>query len=182
MKRVALVIGHSEVAQGAVNEEIHLSEWQYNFPMVRRLWTRLTQINEVEPLIIERDLPNDYDGLPLLINSLLPDFILSFHCNAVENKLISGSEVLFYDGSIHGATLAEAIEACHRILGVRTRGIRARRRGDRGGYLLYHTKAPCVIVEPFFISNTNDLKQGLKYQDRLIECYARAINDFAQRT
>ena len=47
---------------------------------------------------------------------------------------------------------------------------------DRGGYLLRYTKAPCVIAEPFFIDNDDDLARAQEDLEGLAEAYAGAIN------
>ncbi len=40
------------------------------------------------------------------------------------------------------------------------RGAKGRTEGSRGGLMLQRTRAPHVIVEPFFIDNPSDLSVG----------------------
>ena len=40
---------------------------------------------------------------------------------------------------------------------LKNRGFKSKTVEDRSGYLLKYTKAPCIILEPFFIDNINDL-------------------------
>jgi N-acetylmuramoyl-L-alanine amidase len=51
---------------------------------------------------------------------------------------------------------------------------------DRGGYLLRYTKAPCLIAEPFFIDNNNDLTRAQEDLDGLTSAYASAIDEVSQ--
>ncbi len=49
----------------------------------------------------------------------------------------------------------------------------------RGVVVLQHTVAPCVICEPFFISNDGDLALGTRRRIRLASAYAAAIDEAA---
>jgi len=46
---------------------------------------------------------------------------------------------------------------------------------ERGGYLLRYTGAPCVIAEPFFIDNDQDLKKAQQNIVELAGAYANAF-------
>ena len=45
------------------------------------------------------------------------------------------------------------------ILELPNRGVKGISVEDRGGNLLRYTNAPCVLIEPFFIDNNNDLRR-----------------------
>ncbi|UCG13233.1 MAG: N-acetylmuramoyl-L-alanine amidase [Deltaproteobacteria bacterium] len=49
----------------------------------------------------------------------------------------------------------------------------------RGGYLLRYTNAPCVIAEPFFIDNDEDLAKANEDLAGLAAVYATAIDPMA---
>ncbi|KKK66742.1 hypothetical protein LCGC14_2961020, partial [marine sediment metagenome] len=51
---------------------------------------------------------------------------------------------------------------------------------DRGGYLLRYTKAPCILAEPFFIDNNDDLARAQVDLDGLASVYANAIDEMSQ--
>ncbi len=100
-----------------------------------------------------------------------PDFIISLHCNAY-NKQVSGTEVLYYHRSTKGKQAASILQAkLIEALSLPARGIKARTTEDRGGYLLKYTAAPCIISEPFFIDNDDDLKVATEKRDRLVSAY-----------
>ena len=64
-------------------------------------------------------------------------------------------------------------------LGLKDRFTKAKTVNDRGGHLLKHTNAPCVICEPFFMSNLNDMQTALNRRNELAAAYAAAIDEIA---
>ena len=59
-------------------------------------------------------------------------------------------------------------------------GVKPKKSEDRGGYLLRYTHAPCVIAEPFFIDNDEDLARAREDPDGLALAYARAIDKITE--
>ena len=114
------------------------------------------------------------------INSLDPHFVVSLHCNAY-NGQASGTEVLYYHKSKIGEGIAKILQNhLLKFLGLRDRGIQPKTSEDRGGHLLRYTRAPCVIAEPFFIDNDQDLAKATENLEGLAAAYARAIDEMAQ--
>ena len=105
---------------------------------------------------------------------------MSLHCNAF-NGQASGTEVLYYHRSQKGRAIGEVLLR-HLVdhLGLPNRGLKPCTAEDRGGYLLCYTKAPCVIAEPFFIDNDQDLARAQEDLDGLALAYAKAIEEIAQ--
>jgi len=173
-KLCALVIGHKKASPGAVNEEMGLSEFDFNDELSIRI------DKNVRKTRIQRVYRRTYDELPGDINSLKPDFILSLHCNAY-NGQVSGTEVLYYHRSKIGKRIAEILQK-HLVafFGLRDRGIKEKTAEDRGGYLLRYTNVPCVIAEPFFIDNDQDLAKANENLEGLAVTYAGAIDELAQ--
>ena len=160
--RVALVIGHKFTSGGAVSFN-HTTEFEYNEELVGMIASNLSDEPDIEVLIFHR---KNYKDLPDEINEKNPDFVISFHCNAYDTRA-TGSEVLYYHKSKAGMLLADELQSSiHSCLGLVNRGIKPKTSEDRGGYLLTYTKAPCVILEPFFIDNPLDFSVGsdLKYE------------------
>ena len=163
--KIAIVIGHSIRHPGAVNKHSGVTEYEYN----EQLATIIKTISRLDIEIIYR---HSYVGLPKKINKKNPDYIISLHCNAYNTKA-SGTETLYYYKSKKGKILAERMQsAMLDALFLTDRGIKAKTTDDRGGYLLKYTKAPCVILEPFFIDNDSDYTRGMN----LIEELAYTIN------
>ena len=174
MKKIALVIGHSERSQGAVNQSSGLTEWRFNDMLAAAVEVI------VDTLDVFRIYRNSYQDLPLKINLLNPDYIISLHCNAF-NQLASGTETLFYHRSETGKTMAEIVNRnVVAALGLPNRGVKPKTSEDRGGYLLRYTNAPCVIAEPFFIDNDSDLVIAKDKYLMLIDAMAKSVLEIAE--
>ncbi len=174
-KLCALVIGHKKTSPGAVNKSKNLTEFDFNEDLARRIETKVNNAN------IQRVYRRTYAELPGDIDALNPDFIVSLHCNAF-NTTTSGTEVLYYHRSEKGEQMARILQE-HLVnqLKLQDRGIKPKSVEDRGGTLLRHTNAPCVISEPFFIDNDGDLERALADIDGLARAYADAIDEIAEK-
>lgn len=172
-KVCALVIGHKKSSPGAMNGSSGLTEFDFNEDLASRIKHKTMS---VEIRVVYR---TTYKELPNKINQLNPDFIISLHCNAY-NKASSGTEVLYYHTSQKGRQMAQVLQN-HLVtfLGLKDRGVKPKSAEDRGGYLLRYTNAPCVIAEPFFIDNDQDLSVAMLDKSALADCYVRAIHEIA---
>lgn len=118
-----------------------------------------------------------FGELPSRINALNPDVILSLHFNAY-NGQATGTETLYWNTSKRGKALASEVQArMVDVLGLANRGIKPKFKGDRGAALLRDTKAPCLILEPFFGDNPDDLKQTRNHLPELAKAIAGAVLD-----
>ena len=172
-KLCALVIGHKKRSPGAINANSNLSEFDFNEILALRIEKKVQNVE------IQRVYRRTYKELPDDINALNPDFIISLHCNAFNGRA-SGTEVLYYHKSEKSKKMAEILLR-HLVehLKLPNRGIRPKTAEDRGGYLLRYTKAPCVIAEPFFIDNDEDLARAQEDIDGLATAYANAIDEIS---
>lgn len=174
MKTVALIVGHSQKSQGASNAN-GMTEWAFNHVLANLVANRLMTSGMVKPVLIHRD---TYSGLPDKVNKTGSDIAVSFHANAF-NTEATGSEVLYWHTSKDGRRLADIMQfAATDALGLTDRGIKTRRMNGRGAYILHETAMPCVIVEPFFIDNSADLKVAMEKQCELAKNYAHAIEGY----
>ena len=169
MKKCALVIGHKKTSQGASNNKTGLTEFVFNDALAQDIESAVSGVE------IQRVYRRTYSSLPDDINELNPDFIVSLHCNAY-NKKATGTEVLYYHRSAKGKLMAKKLnEHLVDALELKDRGIKSKTSEDRGGFLLKNTMAPCVIAEPFFIDNNDDLAVAQKKRKKLIKAYASGI-------
>ena len=165
VKKVCIVVGHKRTSPGACNVRSKISEFDYNEILATIIHTKMPDTQ-----IIYR---RTYSRLPDDINMYNPDYVISLHCNAFNEKA-TGTETLYYHKSKEGKKLAEKLQkSIVNCLRLRDRGIKEKTSEDRGGYLLKYTNAPCVILEPFFIDNNEDYTGGLNN----IEPFATAIVD-----
>lgn len=173
-KLCALVIGHKKSSPGAINKNSGISEFEFNEELAIKIEKK------VEKVDVQRVYRRTYEALPQDINALNPDFVISLHCNAFDGEA-SGTEVLYYHKSEMGKKMAEILLK-HLVEHLRlpNRGIKPKTAEDRGGYLLCYTKAPCIISEPFFIDNDNDLAKAKEDLDGLALAYAKAIEEISE--
>jgi N-acetylmuramoyl-L-alanine amidase len=170
---LALVIGHSKKSKGAYNKDSKLYEFDFNEKLVHDI-SNILKINHV---IIYR---RTYKDLPKDINELNPSHVISFHCNAFNTKA-TGTETLYYHKSSKGEQIANILQnKIVEILGLSDRGIKSRTTEDRGGYLLRYTNAPCVIIEPFFIDNNEDLKTARSKYNQLVQGFVDALEEVSR--
>jgi N-acetylmuramoyl-L-alanine amidase len=173
-KLCALVIGHKKSSPGAVNARSNLSEFDFNDNLAIQIEKK------VQKSKVQRIYRRTYKELPGDINDLGPDFIVSLHCNAFNEKA-SGTEVLYYHKSEDGRKMAEfLLRHLLKCLDLTDRGVKPKTSEDRGGYLLRYTRAPCVIAEPFFIDNDEDLDKAQNNLDELAAAYAAAIDEISE--
>jgi len=178
MKKIALIIGHSEDSQGAENKSSGMSEYMFNEPLAMLIAEQLN-LSGFEPITIYRDC--SYLQLPIKVNNLTPDIAISLHCNAF-NKKQNGTETLHYIKSQNGKRLAGLLQnEIVNCLGLPDRGLKPcqakhkGKAGDRGGHLLKYTNMPCVITEPFFIDCDKSLELANGKLNELAQAFSRAI-------
>jgi len=162
--RVAVVIGHSKKDKGAANSSYGANEFEFNQKLAHDIEHNFSEYNlSDEIVVVYRE--TTYQDLPIQINALNPDLVVSLHCNAF-NTEANGCEMLYYHTSEKGKEVARIFQN-HLVqrLDNKDRGIKPKRSEDRGGYLLRYTKAVCIICEPFFIDNDDEYL-------RAVECFS----------
>jgi N-acetylmuramoyl-L-alanine amidase len=197
---VAVVIGHRASAQGASHGGV--TEWAWNGPVAALVADGIRRLGH-DPVVVQRnDVRGGYAALPGQINAAGPDCILSLHLNAA-GPSATGSETLCWYRSTASQRLADEVQSAMVAAlelpdrGTKRRGFQVegtapgpmgRREADaiareqggrvtyqRGGPLLYETAAPCVIVEPGFLTSADDMA---RLNERREE-YASALADAA---
>ena len=165
--KTVILIGHSKHSGGAYNKKYDVNEYQYN----KEIAKLVSDLNS-DVIVFER--LNGYYILPTEINRLDPDLIISLHLNAVSNKNVEGCEVLS-SGSKKSMKFAEIAQPLiNKVFNNNDRGIKIRNKPHQRGYwILNKTDAPCVILEPYFVSNNSEIKKGLEFKKE----YAEAINE-----
>jgi N-acetylmuramoyl-L-alanine amidase len=173
----ALVVGHRKSAKGAVSADGNVAEFDFNSELAAEIKKRVTKARV--KIVFRANTTDGLRKLPAKVNAVGPHLILSLHCNAF-NKIAKGTETLFFHTSANGKKLAKIVQTqLLNALELRNRGIREKKEADRGAHLLKFTKAPCVICEPFFIDNDEDLAVAMRRKKRLAAAYARAIDEAA---
>jgi N-acetylmuramoyl-L-alanine amidase len=174
-----LDIGHSPTDQGAEgkHEGTKIKEYSFN----KGIAERVEQLVKNARIITISRHPEGLTNLPAKTNALNPNFVISLHANGDDGSgTARGTEVLHFESSAQGKKLAGILQK-HFLaaLGLRDRGLKARTAADRGGSQLVNTRAPIVIGEPFFITNTEDLAVAMSRKEELAAAYAAAIDEYA---
>ena len=157
MKKVLIVVGHDFENRGCKNNFMDISEYD----VVREIGTQIFKQEKSKKFDTILKGRNTYQELPKEINSLNPDLIISIHLNAF-NEQVQGTETLYWNTSEIGKDYAIRFQnKLVQNLGFNDRGVKPVDNNDRGAHLLNSTKAPCILIEPFFldsIKHAHDLK------------------------
>lgn len=166
--KVALIPGHGpEIDRGAENRD-GTTELDWNRDLVRRIKSHLEGRAEVVVVnrVKERLSPVQQ------INETGADIALEFHLNSATGNA-TGTEMIYISQA--GKKLAEKLQkAAVLTLRLADRGVKKPFAG-RGNYFLTKTRMPAVIVESFFIDNSEDLAVGNARKEELALSYANAI-------
>lgn len=175
---VALIVGHSKTSTGAKNSSYGTSEFKFNDQLANEIKGNFYEHNLTDQIvIIHRE--NGYAKLPQEINSSEADLVVSLHCNAFDT-MANGCEMLYYHKSNKGKEVARIFQNnIVQLIENKDRGINPKSSEDRGGYLLNMTKAPCIICEPFFIDNDDELLRAMEllHDGDLVDVYCKSIDE-----
>lgn len=175
-KRIALVVGHSAKSKGSYNEEMNVHEYYLNEALAMHTFNMMKITKDLDPYLVYRK--NGYGKLPGEINATNPDLIISFHHNAVDDKTVQGTETLYYHRSKKSKEFAKEVQkALVEALDFNDRKIKPVDSEDAGGYILKYTNAPAVLIEPYFLSDSEGLILGASKQ---LEC-AIALTDAVKK-
>ena len=122
-----------------------------------------------------------YDGLAEIVdvsNYWDADLFVSIHCNAF-NGYASGTETVFYEGSVKGEKLARLIQnQIVNRLGTVDRGIKDKIAGGYDAYVVKYTNCPACLVETAFIDNPHDAELLRNNEDDFARAIACGITDY----
>jgi len=160
MKKLAVIVGHNEAAQGAVRADTGETEWSWNGRLARAIST-LSPSYGISVQIFFRQAGMGYsaeiDDVYHRADKWGADATVELHFNSFGNPLAQGTETLT-STSKGGRALGAAVQReIVRELGLRKRGAKAIGPRERGGRSLYAGAAPAILVEPYFGSNPDDL-------------------------
>lgn len=166
MNKIAIVVGHDKIEQGAYSNFLEKTEFQYNSEVAKLLpfdiYFRDEKIKGYTSKVTE---------LANRINKKHYDLVVELHFNSF-NTIANGSEALYYKNSKLGQRHSEVfVNRLVSAYGNFPRGAKMKIETDRGGVFLKKVNAPCIIVEPFF----GDNKEALLFKD--VNKYAKFLID-----
>ena len=175
MKRVCIDVGHTPTKSGALNDKTGVSEYSQNLKLSNLLAERLHRLQMI-PGVVYRE---TYSGLPELINQTNADICISVHANAATTAAATGTETLYCASSVRSKKLADIVQSYMiAALDLRDRCIKPLHLSDRGGSLVAKTIMTHVIIEPYFLSNDNDLRIANDRMDLLAINIAEACDEY----
>ena len=112
------------------------------------------------------------------MNSEQPDAVISIHQNSYTDSSVKGAQVFYYEGSVEGKKLAEAVQnSLNQNLEVdRPREVK----GNTSYYLLKRSSGPLVIVECGFLTNPEEAQklQTKEYQQKVAGAVTEGIRTY----
>lgn len=171
MMRVAVVVGHSKANQGAINTD-GVQEWTWNRVLALQLEQLLTDAGYTSRIFYRT---RGVRRVAAATNNWRADLVLSLHFNSIGRPGPSGCVALHWPSSSAGRAWAIRLgEAARQAIGNKRHGdhgtcargqARAWNRNRTLLYILHDTKAPTVILEPFFGSNPEDTRKATFARD-----------------
>lgn len=174
--KTAIVIGHHAKSRGSLSSYFGLLEWDFYNQVNECLHSSKTfwhneNISGYTSRI--KDTANR-------INKENFDLVIELHFNSSVNDSANGCETLYYFNSKKSKEYAlEFSNLIHKETGIKVRngGLKAlTNKNDRGFASVYYTKAPTILIEPFFGNNLEDCKK-IESPENL----ARIINKFIKQ-
>ena len=180
-RRVAILVGHNGVSQGAFSQAMEVSEFVYNQRVFARMHDAAPEFGIEPRQFLRRHSPRGYAHeiaeAYAEIDLWEPEAILELHSNAGRG---TGSEVLFWHGSGAGRALASAVlDAIVAGLRLPSRGLRPRDPGERGSTSLVASRHPTILPEPFFGDHPADTARMLGIgEESLARAYLIGLRDY----
>ena len=180
---IAICVGHSRKIGGrydggAYSEYLKTNERDFNLKVATKLSAYLTR--KGIPSMIFDDYRGGGYGTAMRdvagqVRKAQATIAIELHFNSASPSA-TGHEWLYWHNSLSGAGIAKNFEAEFKkaFPNIKSRGIKAIKKTDRGGKFLELTHCPAVIVEPFFGSNKADCEQI--NIDGLASAYTNAID------
>ncbi len=154
--RVAFVVGHHQDSKGAFSPYLGLSEWDF----YNKVLSYMDNPNVFYHNPNTKGYTERVKETAKKINKIDFDLVICLHFNSSENRQANGCETLYYFNSQKSRDFAysfsETVSDWTNIR-VRNNGLKALTQSkDRGFAAVYYTKAPTILIEPFFGSNQMD--------------------------
>lgn len=177
MDIACISVGHNVKDKGAANGRYN--EFDFNTDLAVSIKDKIdSTLTNIKVILSNRGAGNGAATSARKINETGASIAIELHCNAY-NKLVSGSEMLYWGKSKNGRRLAQlCMDKVSVVLGLPYRGIKGLDSSSRGNVIVRDTKMPCIIAESFFIDNNNDIAVATQKMDELAQAYADAIIEY----
>lgn len=179
---VAICVGHSRKGDNGASSVSGASEWTYNQKVAEILRMELEK-NNINSVVFSTYGGQGYTGAMMWLCAQLEllkvDFAVELHFNCSDKPTAKGFEFLYWKTSKKGQVIANTFQQVFkkRFPNNADRGTKGLSKEDRGGLFTRLPSMPCVILEPFFGSNTIECSmfEGEDGQRLLGETYCDAL-------
>lgn len=173
---VAILVGHNKKRPGNifVMGEENLSEFEY-FSILAPMIEKELSKNGIKTRVFNKG-DESRAKTYARINAALPDYIIELHANAWINESLRGVEGFVKTNDMKAQELAMSItKSVSKVLGTKDRGVKEG--VDRIEAVLSMASAPAVLLEAFFITNPQDVKNAIDKRSELSQAVATAIEN-----
>lgn len=180
MKRIAIVVGHNDIAQGAQRVTDGRTEFDWNGQLAQMIAEHADA--DIEVKVFKRTRGGGYsreiDRVYAECDKWDADCTIELHFNGSANPNARGCETLS-SGTKGSLELAREVQSRSLVaLKQLDRGIKVRKRGDRGGRSLWVGRAPAILTEPYFGSNVKGCIRADQSMDELADAVFRGAVAF----
>lgn len=154
--KLAIVVGHNSVKQGAVRKDTGETEFQFNTRLASRIRDRAESAGLDVKVFFRQDglgYRAELQKVYSEVDAWGADGSIELHFNSFHKDSATGTETLSSGTPLSMRLATEVQSAMVHELGLKDRGIITKARDERGGGSLYSGKAPAILIEPFFGSN-----------------------------
>lgn len=154
--KLAIVVGHNSVSQGAVRSDTGVTEFVWNSDLAMMIEDEAEFMPDLQVQTFyrqpgggyQREIERVYDE----VDAWGADVSIELHFNSFGDPSARGTETLSSGTPMSMRLAVEVQAAMVGALGLRDRGVVTRRTG-RGAESLISGRAPAILIEPFFASN-----------------------------
>lgn len=189
--KLAVVVGHNRISQGAVRSDTGESEFVYNTDLAKKMRDIVgEQYPDLKLKIFHRTPGGGYtseiERVYGEVDQWNADASIELHFNSAGDPRASGTET-FSSGSSRSVRLAQEVQMeMVETLGLRDRGVKIRNSRTKGrGYLsLVSGRAPAILIEPFFASSslgktaTDEQSERMALAEAIVEGAVKAMRHF----
>lgn len=176
----AIVVGHNSVAQGAVRVTDGVTEFEWNNRLAGMIKSHNPGLIQVFNRVRGRGYSAEIDEVYSKVDASGAKLVVELHFNGAGDPSVKGGETLS-SGSNGSMKLANIVRRrVDGVLGGPDRGVKVKKRTDRGGRSLHAGRAPAVLDEPYFGSNAESCAVADDAMDELAEAYYRSICEYLE--
>lgn len=176
-KKIAIVVGHNSISQGAVRATDGRTEFDWNSHLAALIREHDPRSIKIFHRVRGGGYSREIDRVYAQVDAWGADCSIELHFNGSVSARSTGCLTLT-SGTSGSRKLAKHVqELMLEVMGNEDDGIQKRGRHDRGGRSLWQGRAPAILAEPYFGSHPDFCRVADAHKDELAEAiYRGAVN------